>query len=132
VTIQDIAQDTFLPAPQQVQVKKGTTVKDIKNLIRDSQRYPVERQRLFFNDTELADLVAIDDLQTADKDAIDLALSLSLQTRTEQSSCIEPVKTQKASNDMKACIEQAADGLKTGLQPSLSEEGTSGSYFLKS
>jgi hypothetical protein len=33
---------------------------------------------------------------------------------------------------MKLCLKQAADGLQAGLVPSLSEEGTSGSYFLRS
>lgn len=46
-------------------------------------------------------------------------------------SCIQPVKVLKNSQLLKATVEQAAAGLEQGLAPSLSEDGTSGCYFLK-
>lgn len=38
----------------------------------------------------------------------------------------------KSSSQLAACLDKASTGLEEGLEPKLSEDGTSGVYFLKS
>lgn len=64
---------------------------------------------------------------------IQVRMRVELKPRERQlmiGGCIETVKAMKTSDHLKSCLTMVENGLQKGFEPRLSEEGTSGSYFL--
>jgi hypothetical protein len=112
-----------------IAVKSWTSIKEIKDAIKQLVDVPVAQQRLFYRGAELPNSRLLHDVGV---EASGSTLFFAVQRdQSQQRWSLEVYGSLEPPRSLRRIISQVRRGLEVGLAPSLSLEGTGGTYFFK-